>query len=75
MREGTVYTDDYGYVTEAQLKLYRQFNVSPADHDTLVEVYGSDASDEIVAAVRQYSRDGQYQEYLMISAAQRKGRI
>lgn len=70
-----VYTDAYGDVTEEQWQLYRERNVSPADHDGLLEVYGrGDAGRALIlAAVREYSRDGQYQSYDMIRAAQRRG--
>jgi len=73
--ENTVYTDAYGQITEEQWQLYRERNVSPSDHDELLEVYGRDGAgrDLILAAVREYSRDGQYQSYDMIRAAQRRG--
>jgi hypothetical protein len=72
-----VYTDAYGNVTEEQWQLYRERNVSPADHDELLEVYGrGDAARVVIlAAVREYSRDGQYQSYDMIRAAQRRGDV
>lgn len=72
-----VYTDDYGDVSEEQWKLYKERNVSPSDHDTLQEVYGRDARgrDMILAAVREFSRAGQYQEYDMITAARATGLI
>lgn len=72
------YTDDYGVVTEEQWQLYKERNVSPADHDELLEVYGRGelGREQILAAVREFSRDGQYQSYFMIRAAQRRsGRI
>ena len=73
--EKLVYTDAYGNVTEEQWQLYRERNVSPSDHDELLDVYGhGDAGrDLILAAVREYSRNGQYQSYDMIRAAQRRG--
>lgn len=77
VNDSIIYTDAYGEITEAQHRLYRKFNVSPADHDMLLEVYGDGpgSRDAIMAAVRTYAKDGQYQEYLMISAAQRDGNI
>lgn len=74
MSETTVYTDAYGDVTEEQWQLYRERNVSPADHDELLDVYGRGDSgrDMILAAVREFSRDGQYSSYDMQRAAQRR---
>lgn len=71
----TVYTDAYGQVTEEQWKLYRERNVSPSDHDELLDVYGrGDAARVLIlAAVREYSRNGQYESFDMIRAAQRRG--
>ncbi len=73
--DNTVYTDDYGHVTEEQWQLYRERNVSPSDHDELLEVYGRGEAgrDRILAAVREFSRNGQYQSYDMVRAAQRRG--
>jgi hypothetical protein len=70
-----VYTDAYGNVTEEQWRLYRERNVSPSDHDELLDVYGRGDAGRvlILAAVREFSRDGQYQSYDMIRAAQRRG--
>lgn len=73
--EKLVYTDAYGNVTEEQWQLYRERNVSPSDHDELLDVYGQgDASRVLIlAAVREFSRDGQYESFHMIRAAQRRG--
>ncbi len=72
----TVYTDDYGQVTEEQWQLYRERNVSPADHDDLLEVYGRGAASRelILAAVREFSREGMYRGYDMLRAADRRAR-
>lgn len=77
MSDQTIHTDSYGDVTEEQYQLYRERNVSPSDHDELLEVYGhgSASRDLILAAVREFSRDGQYQSYDMVRAAKRSGRI
>ncbi len=72
----TIYTDDYGPVTDEQWQLYRERNVSPADHDELLDVYGRGAAsrDLILAAVRDCSRDGMYDSYLMaVRAARARG--
>ena len=73
--EDLVYTDAYGNVTEEQWQLYRERNVSPADHQELLGVYGHGDAGRvlILAAVREYSRNGQYESYDMIRAAQRRG--
>lgn len=46
-----VYTDAYGTVSEKQRRAYRHNNVSPADHDALVEHYGREAHDEMTKVV------------------------
>lgn len=33
--------ESYGEVSVEQLRAYRKHNVSPSDHDTLVDVYGN----------------------------------
>lgn len=73
--ESTIYTDAYGDVTREQWDLYREFNVSPSDHDLLLEVYGRSSIGRtlILSAVREYSRGGQYSEFRMARAAQRRG--
>lgn len=35
-----IYTDSYGHVSRRQLENYRKHNVSPADHDDLVDYFG-----------------------------------
>lgn len=73
----TIYTDAYGDVTAEQLELYRKRNVSPADHDELLEVYGrgEEGRAAILAAVREYTRDGLYSSFDMVRAAQRRGQL
>lgn len=73
----TTYTDDYGHVTEEQWQLYRERNVSPADHDELLQVYGRGETgrDQILAAVREFTRDGNYSSFHMVRAAQRRGAL
>jgi hypothetical protein len=72
----TILTDDYGKVTKEQWQLYRERNVSPADHDELLDVYGHDdaAREQILAAVREFTRNGMYSCYEMGRAARRRGR-
>ncbi|KXO91075.1 Uncharacterised protein (plasmid) [Tsukamurella tyrosinosolvens] len=75
MSDQTIYTDDYGDVTEQQYQLYRESNVSPADHDELVDIYGSGdvARDQILAAVREFTRGGMYSCWDMAQAALQRG--
>lgn len=48
----TTYHESYGEVSRAQLAAYRKHNVSPYDHDMLVERFGETAHAEIVAYVK-----------------------
>lgn len=68
MSEETILTDAYGEVTQAQWRLYKKANVSPADHDELLEVFGDTpaARKDIMAAVRRHTVDGMYSSYRMI---------
>ena len=38
-----VYDESYGELTFAQRAAYRKYNVSPSDHDDLVDVFGESA--------------------------------
>jgi hypothetical protein len=44
--------ESYGEVSKAQLAAYRKFNVSPSDHNDLVEAFGEDRHDEITNYVK-----------------------
>lgn len=46
-----IYDEWYGEITVAQNRAYKKHNVSPSDHDDLVEIFGSDQHAEITAAV------------------------
>lgn len=39
-----IFHESYGEVSRAQLAAYRKHNVSPMDHDILVERYSNDPS-------------------------------
>lgn len=56
-----VYDEWYGVLAYAQRAAYRKFNVSPADHDDLVDEFGPHAHAEITAAVKRRSENGYYQ--------------
>lgn len=59
-----VFHEAYGDLSRAQLAAYRTYNVSPADHDELVSVYGAENHDLITSAVKQFTHNGSYQAYL-----------
>lgn len=44
--------ESYGEVSKAQLAAYKKFNVSPSDHDDLIESFGEDAHDQITYYVK-----------------------
>ncbi len=54
----TVFHESYGEVTRAQLAAYRKHNVSPSDHDALVEVLGENNHAAITAAVKHHLGPG-----------------
>lgn len=54
--------ESYGTVSKAQLAAYRKLNVSPCDHDFLVDRFGEDAHAEITAHVKANSEGGMYRE-------------
>lgn len=60
-----VYDEWYGELTFAQRAAYRKFNVSPSDHDSLVDRFGRSNHDAITAAVKKYSTSGMFSEYAM----------
>lgn len=42
-----MFHEQYGELSKKQYSLYRKYNISPADHDELVDYYELD-SDEII---------------------------
>lgn len=60
-----VYDESYGELSYAQRAVYRKYNVSPSDHEDLVDVFGASNRAEIIAAVKKYSRDGMFSWYDM----------
>jgi hypothetical protein len=52
--------ESYGEVSRAQLAAYRKFNVSPSDHDDLVERFGEDNHAAIVQGVKDNLFQGQF---------------
>lgn len=59
------YHESYGELTVAQLRAYKKHNVSPSDHDDLVETFGEDAHAAITAAVKKYSPRGSFSAWDM----------
>lgn len=57
------YHELYGDVSVAQLRAYKRYNVSPADHDALVNIIGATHHNDIVAAVKRHSPKGYFSAY------------
>lgn len=56
-----VYDEWYGTLSYAQRAAYRKYNVSPADHDMLVDEFGEDSHETITRVVKQRSEaNGMY---------------
>lgn len=60
-----VYDESYGELTFAQRAAYRKYNVSPSDHDDLVDMFGENAHAAITAAVKKYSARGMFSTFDM----------
>lgn len=65
-----IFDEQYGELTYAQRAAYRKHNVSPSDHDFLVDTYGEDQHAAITAAVKQYTRHGMF-SWSMLTEAHR----
>jgi hypothetical protein len=55
---GIIFHESYGAVSRRQLAAYRKHNVSPSDHQALVEVYGESDHETITLAVKHPSNHG-----------------
>lgn len=55
-----VYDEWYGELSYAQRAAYRKYNVSPSDHNLLMNEFGAGAHAEITKAVKERSSDGMY---------------
>jgi hypothetical protein len=60
----TVFHESFGEVSRPQLAAYRKFNVSPCDHDSLVEKFGDDHQ-AITSAVKQFTFQGMFSVFEM----------
>lgn len=61
-----VFDEAYGELSYAQRAAYRKHNVSPSDHEELVETFGEGNHEAITAAVKRYSPDGLFSSYKML---------
>lgn len=59
MRERRIFQEEFGDVTPAQLRIYRQHNISPADHDLLIHCFG-DRPDAIVSFIQTHPENTAY---------------
>lgn len=57
-----IFDESYGYLSRRQRELYRDANVSPADHMMIVDVLGyrEDDRDAIICHVLRNLRNGMY---------------
>lgn len=58
----SVFQEAYGTLSEHQWKAYRKYNVSPSDHDFIIQVLGYTESDDaaIVCHILRNLRNGMY---------------
>lgn len=60
-----VFDEFYGNLTYAQRAAYRKFNVTPSDHDTLVDIFGASEHAKITAAVKAASPTGMFSDWTL----------
>ncbi len=70
MSNNLVFDEWYGYLLPEQAKLYRKHNVSPADHQMILDLLGYQESDRaaIICHVLRHIPNGQY--HLPLGATQ-----
>lgn len=56
-----VYDEFFGELSYAQRAVYRKYNVSPADHQMLVDEFGETEHAKITQAVKDRSPHGMFQ--------------
>lgn len=59
MGERRIFQEEFGDVTPAQLRTYREHNISPSDHDQLIACFG-DRPDAIVAFIKAHPDNTAY---------------
>ena len=67
MASSITFHESFGEVTRAQLAAYRKHNVSPSDHDFLVERFGDDHA-LLTQIVKDYSPGGMFSIYAALTA-------
>lgn len=60
-----VFDEMYGELTFAQRAAYRRYNVSPSDHNDLIDTFGEGEHAAITAAVKKYSTSGMFSTWDM----------
>lgn len=65
-----VFHEAYGKLSFAQRAAYRKYNVSPSDHDDLMQIFGESNHAGITAAVLRYSPDGMFSTFSMLRGEQ-----
>jgi len=60
-----IFDEYYGEISYAQRAAYRKYNVSPSDHQFLVDVYGEDSHAAITKAVKECSPNGMFLFHLL----------
>lgn len=64
-----VYDEWYGTLSYAQRAAYRKHNISPSDHQLLVDAFGANAHEAITAEVKRQTEDGGRFSFLDIPRA------
>ena len=59
----TVFDEQYGEISISQRAAYKKYNVSPCDHEALVEKFGEDNHEAITAAVKKFSTLNMFSAY------------
>lgn len=63
-----IFDEWYGEVSYAQRAAYRKYNVSPSDHDSLVNHFGEHAHSEITRYVKENAEEngGMFSSYSLM---------
>lgn len=59
-----VFDEWYGTISYAQRAAYRKYNVSPSDHDSLVDRLGATNHAAITKAVKENTRGGMFSVFM-----------
>ena len=55
-----IYDESYGTISWVQRTAYRKYNVSPSDHQDLIDEFGEQNHATITGAVKAHSGSGMY---------------